>query len=121
MKYEFRISANQIEKIIKENLSDSRIHLKELSGLERSIINGEQIVIEEAYFPDESTGEFKPVYVANVSANSLHKYKYIVDAQEGDIIRKQTEHCSLIPENRLLSPLEGQRPMQKICMAQPEK
>ncbi|MBK7094082.1 MAG: M4 family metallopeptidase [Saprospiraceae bacterium] len=107
LKYEFRISANQIEKIIKENLSDSRIHVKELSGLERSIINGEQIGIEEAYFPDEITGEFKPVYVASVSANSLHKYKYIVDAQEGDIIRKQTEHCSLIPENRLLSPLGG--------------
>lgn len=106
-KYEFIIPKQQIENIIYDNLNESSIRLKTLSNLERSIVNGEQLNIEEAFLPDEVTGDFKPVFIANVSADALHKYKYIVDAQDGNVIRKQTEHCSLIPEDRLLSPLGG--------------
>lgn len=85
-KYEFPFPKNQIESIIEDNLNESRIKIKALSNIERSIINGEQLDIEE--FLVVVTGDFKPVYIANVSADALHKYKFIIDARDGDIIRK---------------------------------
>ena len=106
-RYEFLIPKSHVERIIGENMKGHEVQIKKLSKQERSILDGEQIVIEEEYFLEERTGDFVPVYIAIVSADVLHKYKFIINAQNGEIIRKQTEHCSLIPENKLLSPPGG--------------
>ncbi|MGE5355217.1 MAG: M4 family metallopeptidase [Deltaproteobacteria bacterium] len=106
-RYDFLLKSSGIEEIIRNDLESGDIHMREDHGVAKLIQSEEEITIEEMYLPDEVSGDFKPVYVAKVAPNSMHRYKYLIDAQAGEIIRKQTEHCSLIPEGRMLSPLGG--------------
>ncbi len=106
-KYSFTYDKSLIFDQVRDDLNRSGMEFKEMRGLKIDLFHKDQYKIEEMYFPDEKTGELKPVYVSKVQNDLLHSYKYIFDAQTGDIIRKQAEHCSLVPENCLMSPEGG--------------
>jgi bacillolysin len=106
-KYAFTYDKSLIFDQIRDDLNRSGMNIKEMRGLKTGLSNKDQFKLEEMYFPDEKTGELKPVYVSKIQNDMLHSYKYIFDAQSGEILRKQAEHCSLLPEDHMMNPEGG--------------
>ncbi len=91
-----QLSTNAVEKIALEDLSkitnivEIKDDLLEITGEEQ--ISQNQLVI---YFTDEKGTQARLAYHLKVAANPLHKWTYLIDAENGEILRKFNRVCSL--------------------------
>lgn len=104
---EFAISEPEAKKIVESVVNEDYIAIRNLSALEKKVLNKDQIITEKIYYPSDDGRNLIPALQVNVASDLLHQYKYIINASTGDVIKKQKEYCSFIPENKHLTPDGG--------------
>ena len=102
----FNITKKDIKERVKRDLHLNGLEMREDQS--DFLMPDERWKISKVLFPDENKGEFRPAYVCEVVVNALYRYKYIMDAENGNIIRKQKEYCSFMRED-IMSPNGGEK------------
>ncbi len=77
----------------------------------RSVVGDEKRwQFEKYYMPEEVNGGylFKPVYSVSVVADVLHRYNYVLDANDGEILDSYDNYCSFVHEGHKTPPPLGQ-------------
>ena len=100
----FVLSENQIKNIVRSDLESKRIKIRILPKFIDQIIPDRQWTFQKMMFQPEGKQYLVPVYVVDVVADPMHRYRYIVDGNRGDLLRQQKEYCSFLEENKLPPP-----------------
>ncbi len=100
----FNLSETHIKNIIKTDLESLRIKIKDFSISRDQFIPEKQWTIQKMLFQPKGEQYLKPVYIVEIVADPLHRFKYILDSNRGEILRRQKEYCSLIDDSHPPTP-----------------
>ncbi len=103
-KIPFTLTEAHVKNIIKTELESKRIEIKDLSKFGDQFVPDRQWTIQKMLFQPENRQYLVPVYVVDIVADPLHRFRYIVDGNRGDFLRKQKEYCSLIDDSHPPTP-----------------
>ena len=102
--FSFTLNESHIKNIIKAELESKRIKLQDFARFGDQFIPDKQWTIQRMLFQPEGQEYLVPVYVVDVVADPMHRFRYILDSNRGDFLRKQKEYCSLIDESNPPTP-----------------
>ncbi len=77
----------------------------------RSVVNNQnQWQFDKYYMPEENDGGylFKPIFSVSVVADVLHRYNYVLDANDGKVLESYDNYCSFAYEGHKTPPPLGQ-------------
>lgn len=104
---DFNISKDDAKSVVENLLRSDNIQLRSLSKLAEYLVEEERWQIEKIYYPNNEWTELTPAYTVSVIVDPIHRYKYIVDASNKEVILKHDMHCSFLHENEYSTPPDG--------------
>ncbi len=102
----FEISKKDAIRKVRESFRNNKIQIRDLSKFAKYLVDNEQWQVNKVFFPVKKDGKtnLRPAYVVNVIADPIHRYRYVIDANNGDNLLKHDLYCSFFDEKECVPP-----------------